>query len=390
MPDPKKKVLMFLLNDFNMDNRVLKEAISLQKHNYQVYIIATHFNKKLKRIQEYEPGIIVIRLNIIRPSFSKYVHFWIKASRLFKNSSCDIIVCHDLNTLPIGVYLRNRMKKPPKLIYDSHEFFPAMLQEIYGSIPYWIFISLEKRLIDKPDYITTDSPSRSANLKHFYKFSSPITHIYNSYYVDILDIKKLPYKSQPADLQLVIMGNVVANTRGFEMLPVFVKELKRLANGTDPHVRVLVVGDGSYRQTIQNKIHKEGHDDVVKFYGNLPYKKAIALIKNFDIGLILFKAVSLNPEHAGPNRIFDYMAAELAVITSDLFEISRVVKKEKIGWIIPQDYPIDLAKLVYEIKEKKEDLLPFKKNSKTSYIESYSWNKMEEKILRIYDYLLND
>ena len=184
------------------------------------------------------------------------------------------------------------------------------------------------------------------------------------------------------------MGNVVADTRGFELLPEFAKKLKIAIADSDINIKVAVVGDGRYRPIIQRKIYKEGHNDIIKFYGQLPYRKAIALIKNFDIGLILFKAVSLNPEHAGPNRIFDYMAAELAVITSDLTEISRIVRKEKMGWVIPQNYPNDLAKLLNKIIHNKDLLRYYQKNTKQSYIERYSWDKMENKILKIYDFLL--
>ena len=86
MKNSKRKVLMFLLNDFNIDNRVLKEAVSLQKNDFQVYIVATHFNKELKVFQTYEPGIKVIRENILNISFIKYVHFWIKSIRLFRKT----------------------------------------------------------------------------------------------------------------------------------------------------------------------------------------------------------------------------------------------------------------------------------------------------------------
>ena len=371
-----------------MDNRVLKEATSLQKHNFQVFIIATHFNKSLKKIQVYAPGIKVIRLNIISVPFFKYVHFWIKSIRLFRRSTFDVIVCHDFNTLPIGIHIKNHQNGIPKLIYDSHEFFPAMLRENYGFLFYWLFLSYEKRLINKADYITTDSPSRSLNFKNIYRISKPITHIYNSYYTDILDIQKLPIHKNPSELTLVIMGNVVADTRGFELLPEFAKKLKTAITDSDIKIKVAIVGDGRYRPIIQRKIYKEGHNDIIKFYGQLPYRKAIALIKNFDIGLILFKAVSLNPEHAGPNRIFDYMAAELAVITSDLTEISRIVRKEKMGWVIPQNYPNDLAKLLNKIIHNKDLLRYYQKNTKQSYIERYSWDKMENKILKIYDFLL--
>ena len=91
MVDSKINVLMFLLNDFNMDNGVLKEAVSLQKNNYNVFIESTHFYKKLKRLQIYDPGVMVIKLNILNIPFIKYIHFWIKSIRLFRKSSFNVM-----------------------------------------------------------------------------------------------------------------------------------------------------------------------------------------------------------------------------------------------------------------------------------------------------------
>ena len=45
----KKNVLMFVLNDCNPDKRVLKLAQTLLKSNFNVKIIATHFNKQNKK-----------------------------------------------------------------------------------------------------------------------------------------------------------------------------------------------------------------------------------------------------------------------------------------------------------------------------------------------------
>ena len=380
---------MFLLNDFNIDNRVLKEAVSLQKNDFQVYIVATHFNKELKVFQTYEPGIKVIRENILNISFIKYVHFWIKSIRLFRKAPVDVIVCHDLNALPIGVYIKKMQQNKPKLIYDSHEFFPAMISEFFGFVSYWIFVSLEKRLINNADYITTDSPSRSYHLKTFYNITKPITHIYNSYYTDILDIQRYPLKKQPNEIYMVIMGHVIAKTRGFELLPDFIAKLKMILTDSQIQVKLFVLGEGYFRPTIQKIIIENKQDDIVKFFGNLPYEKAIAFIKNCDIGLILFNSFSLNHQHAGPNRIFDYMAADLCVITTELFEISRIVEKENLGWIVPQNYPDDLVNLINEIIHDKNLLLEHKSKGRDAFSKRYSWNRMEAKILKIYSFLLD-
>ena len=131
-----------------------------------------------------------------------------------------------------------------------------------------------------------------------------------------------------------------------------------------------------------------GHNDKVKFYDDLPYIKAIDIIKNCDIGLILFNAFSLNTQNVGSNRIFDYMASELAVITTDLVEISRIVRKEKVGLIVPENYSKELTNLIFSISKDKTSIQSLKEQAKQSFINNYSWDLMERKIIKIYNYLL--
>ena len=126
-----RTVSMFVLDDCNPDVRVLKLANTLVNNNSNVQIVATNLNKNLPKKETLENGVKIRRINVMKIPFIIYIEFWIKAIIYFGSQNADIFVCHDLNTLPIGVYLKSKYKNA-KLVYDTHEFFPSMIEESKG------------------------------------------------------------------------------------------------------------------------------------------------------------------------------------------------------------------------------------------------------------------
>ena len=99
---------MFVLYDCIPDKWVLNLAQTLLNSNFNVKIIATHFNKQNKKKEKLKNGLIIERISILPLPFIKYFHFWIKSLIFYRNQNEDIIVCHDLNVLPIGTYLKSK------------------------------------------------------------------------------------------------------------------------------------------------------------------------------------------------------------------------------------------------------------------------------------------
>ncbi len=379
----QRTVSMFVLDDCAPDVRVLKLANTLIKSHSQVQIVATHMNKTLAKKETLENGVKIRRINVMKIPFLIYIEFWIKAIIYFGSQKADIFVCHDLNTLPIGVYLRSKHKNS-KLVYDTHEFFPSMIEESKGRFIFWIFASLEKPLIKKPNFITTISESMAIYIRTYYNLKQPIEYIFNAPNESIMNYPVIPLEKSENEVLFAYVGTVSALNRGFELLPKFAKHLKEIRKEDDPKIKIMIIGDGAYRKTIQQKIKEGNHSDIIKFLGHHPYDKAMAISKSCDVGLILTQATSLNNLYSGPNRIFDYLGNELPILATDLYEFKKVAIKEQCGWIVPSGNPEKLAEKVLDVARNKEDILAKKKNVKALFTKKYTWEKMEKKILKLY------
>ena len=124
--DKKITVVCIVLNNFKNDNRVLKEARSLQKHGYDVLVVALHENSLAEHeiIKNFRVHRIRIRTKCW-PKYKliqtiKYFEFIWKAVKLYKRA--DIVHCNDLSALPVGVIIKKFFNKNVKIVYDAHEY----------------------------------------------------------------------------------------------------------------------------------------------------------------------------------------------------------------------------------------------------------------------------
>jgi len=156
------KALMFVSNAFVSDPRVYLEAKSLVGASHEVTVIAWDMNKENLPRQNWD-GIQVVRLRTsLPPKYGFAAWLWQafnlllwqrqayhQALILNKETHFDVIHCHDLDTLLIGIRLKRKLGLP--LIYDAHEIYGYMLARTY---PRWIAnisLWLEKRLITRVD-----------------------------------------------------------------------------------------------------------------------------------------------------------------------------------------------------------------------------------------------
>jgi len=124
-----RDVAMLLSNPFVSDPRVYAEARTLVGNGYQVTVIAWDRECRYPLTEE-RFGIRVCRIHQpatygqgVQQTTSLFA-FWKRAFGILARENPDIIHCHDLDTLPVG-WLAARYLGA-KLIYDSHECYPAM------------------------------------------------------------------------------------------------------------------------------------------------------------------------------------------------------------------------------------------------------------------------
>src|SRR5699024_5258893 len=108
--------------------------------------------------------------------------------------------------------------------------------------------------------------------------------------------------------------------------------------------------------------------------------------KQAYLGFQVLQNVNLNHYTASSNKLFEYIMANVPVISCDFPEIKKIVDNEKIGLSIDASNEQKIASAVNKLINDVELRNYFSDNCEKAKIK-YNWNNEEKKLLDIYNNL---
>jgi len=375
-----KSVISLVLNSFTNDSRVLKEAISLKKHGLKIKVVALH--EKGLRENDLIEGIEVHRIKLKSRQWSKrrvvqllkYIEFFYKVVTQYKDS--NIIHCNDLNTLPIGVFMKKFMNKNIKIVYDSHEY-----QAHRAGISYFgskLSFLLEKVLLPYCDHVIVVSESIAKAYSVDYGITKPEVVLNTP---NFLTVKKNEYFRKLYNLsendKIFLYQGKIAKFRGIEKL---VKIFQSMPN----KYHLVLMGPGG---NFKNKLSII-QDKNIHIHSAVEPNKVLEFTVSADYGISLIEPISLSYKYCLPNKVFEYTMAGLPMIVSALPEMKKYVESNDIG--IAVDFNDTIEHLAKKLEKfSKIDYKIYKTNLNNS-AKKYNWEKQEKIFLKIYDELTYD
>ncbi|MFT4778548.1 MAG: glycosyltransferase involved in cell wall biosynthesis [Flavobacteriales bacterium] len=370
----KLKVANLVLNNFTSDNRVYKTAKSLTDFGYSVTIIAL-LKGDVKAKDEID-GIPIERIELKTMALPegtlwgaiKYLEIIWKM--VFRYRKYDIWHCNDFEIFFMGVLAK--MTRPKlKLVYDSHEY----QSERYGKagIEKKFISRMEKLTIHKAEAFITVSAGIAEEYKRRFGVKAPCL-VYNSpHYTVVSKSSVLRDKfGIPSSSKIFLYQGGLAVSRGMELL------LETFERMNDPSLHLVMMGSGKFQPLVE-KI--AGRSDVVHFHPSVPYHDLIQYTASVDVGIISTQNLCLNNWFCMPNKLFEYIQAEIPVLTNNLHDCRQIVREWKIGEVIPEYTTEDLEKSVREMARK--DLSQYSDGLKKAKL-NFQWNTEEKKLKEIY------
>ena len=336
----QQKIIVCVSNDLSTDQRVRKMCHSLIKKGYDIVLLGRLLPNSLPIQRSYK----VKRFKLL---FNKGGLFYAALNiRLFFYllfAKYDRIHANDLDTL-LAAYIVSKLRNKV-LVYDSHEIFTEV-PEIQGRWVKKVWLKIEEAIFPKLENIITVNRS----IADFYG---------ERYSKDIKVIRNIPEKrsslifksrselSLPEDKYIIIsQGSGINVDRGNEELLLSMQYLD--------NVLLLFLGSGDAILSLKKLAKEHQLEEKVIFIDRMPYEDMIQYTANADLGISLDKPNNLNYLYSLPNKIFDYIAAGIPIMTSDLPEVSAIIKHYKVGISISEIHPENIASNIEEMRRIKK------------------------------------
>lgn len=368
------KICIISTNHSTFDSRVFdRVAVGLANSGYNVDFFTPHEEETTVK------GVHIIPMQEPRNRIHRFL-LSIFAFFIVYGEDYDVYHAHDPELLPTCVALR--YLEDGEVIFDAHEDFskaimyrrwvPSILRPIVGKLVAFTEPRLARHL--SAIIVAAD------DLQDVYDYHPEVVTVAN--YPE-LKWTKLDSAGQSDCLQIVYSGGIADRRpvtpfiRGIDMVD------------EEINIKFIIGGSISDDQKKHIKPLIESSDRT-EFVGWLPSREdVLELFAESDIGV-----VSLTDEHPNETeaafrsrKVFEYMAAETAVIVPDFGNWPAVVENPKSGVAINVNDPYEIRDCVTELARDRERCNELKQNARSAVIQQYNWESQLENMLELYSEL---
>lgn len=355
-----KRVIVSVTNDLVTDQRVGKTCAVLTEMGFKVLLVGRKLKKSNSIQREYEVKRFRLLFN---KGFLFYAEYNLRLFFFLLFSKKNLLFSNDLDTL-VPNYLISKIQKK-KLIFDSHELFSEIpeLENRKRVKNFWL--AIEKKIIPKLKNIITVSDSIKEHYQSLYGVNVSVVR-------NIPENKKViqtPFDFDTHGKKIILYQGSVNVGRGLELM---IDTMHLLEDYI-----LVIIGDGDISTKLIEKVNTLDLKNCVKFLGRINPDELKNLTPNTTVGMSLEEDLGLNYRYALPNKLFDYIHAEVPMVVSNLPEMKAIIKKYAIGEVLIDRTPISLASTIKTMAAKnyKKELIQAKKQ--------LNWTLEKEKLISI-------
>jgi glycosyltransferase involved in cell wall biosynthesis len=277
--------------------------------------------------------------------------------------------------LPAAWFAARRARS--KLVYDARELetgrnfsgsnIPKVFQR-YWAIPEQLFIR-------RADATITTCQSYANELVRLYRIPAPwiVRNCAERYPSGKSNRLRDELGIQDSDRIVLYQGRIAVG-RGIESLFKAIQPL--------PRVVAVALGDGPSLGDLRDRLRR-GEWQRVYLPGKVQLKELLSYSTSADIGSVLIEDICLSYRLSLPNKLFEYIQAELPVIGSNLPEIAGVIREHEIGEVISMENIPDITRAINRLIDDPLHYQKIRLNlSRAAQI--YNWENESQKLLQAY------
>ena len=391
-------ILMVLsTKTFPPDGRVEREARDLIRDGHNVYIMARRGAGQ--DVFEVYNSINVIRVPLPfqkKKAIADFIYFFFQRYFIFfhillscKRNRIQALHVHDL-PYAFATALAGKVLGIP-VVFDMHEHYTVMLSmsfeaKVHRKFKSFSFILLgmlsfeEKfacRWASKVIVVAEEHVPRVESLGVKPGNIIVVTNTEDIDYFSGLTIDQ-SIKDRHGNGFIVLYVGFFSPHRG---LDTSIQAMPKILESI-PDAKLLMVGDGANRDELESMVKEMGLQEKVVFTGFQPFETLPSYIELCDIGLIPHISTP-HIETTMPNKIFQFMMLQRAVVASDVKPLVRVIDETGCGRYFKASDADSLAETIIGLKDEatRNQLAA---NGKRAVEEKYNWQNTVQALLKIY------
>lgn len=376
--DQPTTALILVANTVTHDSRVLREAATLRDLGFEV-LIAGVVSGEEQQTELHVNGMRVIRLTRVE-SLKRLLRrlresrsstdpagqlaaaatarrdarrfalvrrlvvasaYYVQGAALVRRASPAIVHANDYDTMWIGIAAK--LLCGSRLIYDSHELWPDQGQPQWRP---WL-LACEWLFVRVADATVAANPGIAETMAQRYSVPPPVV------------VRNVPERMtrSPAQAEglragkspLAVYVGSLAPERGIE------QAIQALALVPDLRLRFMGYGSDEYRAHLDDCAVAAGVIDRIEYQPPVEPAAVAHTIAGTDMGIVLTQPTCVNNIRSLPNKLFEYAAASLPIIGSDLPVIGALLREEGIGEAVSPDDVVAIAEAMRRLADPKRN-----------------------------------
>jgi len=293
-------------------------------------------------------------------------------------STMDLVHFHDLDILPIMTILsffRN-------VVYDIHENYPDEI-----AVKTWLPSPMRRPLALLVKYGQLVCAQQVRNVVLVSKFQERdvygsrlrITYIKNYASRDLIDEVKHDYDSRPP--AIILTGSQYLDNGSLLYLEIASRVLKAKSNVIF-YAADRFGSDKRFRQELLEEVRRRGLQESYVLLPNIAPHLLMTYLNRVTIGLSADLRVPRRIK-AVPTKLFEYMAAGIPIVASDLPAQIDLITGNDAGILARPEDPETFVQAILQLIGDRELALKLGGNGQRAFVKCYSW-EAQTQVLEAY------
>ncbi len=329
---------------YRFAKELVKNKVNAEVFSFKDHLNASHDGQQSYKVSHFERLTLIIRAIKHLLKQDKRTIFYVQKSGFF---SLAPLIVHFLKG--------NRLV----LDYDDYEYEQSIISK-----------PLLKILARRSIFCVTASKFLQTLLK---KFNRKVYYVSTG--VDLQIFK--PSKSKATKQVTFCWMGVIVDKEALQNVLFIVNNFDKIKN---KNAKLEIVGGGDHMKQVEQVIKKLSNPNIV-FKGRINPDKIPSYLNTIDVGLfILLKNTKYNRSKS-PTKLFEYMAKNLAIISTDVGESGKVIKHNHNGLIVKTEQ--DFIKSCELLAQDKKLLSKLKTNARKTVENNYNMDVIGSDLAKI-------